>query len=209
MSVVRLLVDNDVLLKAAHWDLLSLVPRTVEGTWGDTAVLPQFPPRVKRADPKLFKQPDVAARLYECVRQCAPFPEPEPTVLSALQSVPAIDAGEQLLLGALAATPGALLLTGDKRALRALAQPEVATQVSSCHGRVVCLDQWFLFAVDEIATAQLVAHFRLCIEADKVVLAIVGRTGDRTEAHLREGFGSYTAEITAACAPLLRTQRRC
>ena len=65
-----LLVDNDALLKAAHWDLLDVVPALLGCTWQRTACLSQFPPRVARAEAKLFANPDVARALSARLAQC-------------------------------------------------------------------------------------------------------------------------------------------
>lgn len=121
MPTPRLLMDNDALLKAAHWNLLDVVPTLAGGAWADSACLPTFPPRVHRVESRLFADPEVAKALEAKLVLSTELPKPNPNVLDALQADPGIDAGELLLFGALAASPESVLLTGDKRALRAVA----------------------------------------------------------------------------------------
>jgi hypothetical protein len=200
MPTPRLLADNDALLKAAHWDFLEDVPGVAGCDWPEVACVPQFPPRVRRADPKLFTLPDVAAALEACVTKMAAMPEPDAGVLAALQAQPGIDAGELVLIGALVASPQALWLTGDKRALAALARTEVA---GACAHRVVCVEQLVWRALDRLGPKGLVAHIRRWSGRDQTLLAIAGRDGERTEAHLREGLQSYIRWLDGEAPGLL------
>ncbi len=200
MPLPRLLMDNDALLKAAHWGLLDVVPTLVGGTWADTACLPTFPPRVHRAEPRLFADGSVAKVLEACLAQCTELPEPHAGVLAALQIQPGVDAGELVLLGALATTADALLLTGDKRALRAVA-PTGTTPLYQ--HRVVCVEQLLLHALDHLGAPTLVGRVRLWTPRDKTTLAIFGRTGDKTDADLRDGLGSYLRFLDGEAPGLL------
>jgi hypothetical protein len=192
MATPRLLMDNDALLKAAHWGLLDIVPSLVVSTWGETACLPTFPPRVRRAEPKLFSDASVAKALEMRLAMTAPLPEPDVSVLSVLQSEPGIDAGELLLFGALAATPAALLLTGDKRALRAVALTDVQARFQN---RVVCVEQLMSHALDKLGVVAIVEQVRRWTPRDQTALAIFGRQGGKSEADLREGLASYLRSI--------------
>ena len=119
MRRVALLADNDVLLSAAHWGLLDQVPTMVGATWSEVAVLTSLPPRTKKADPKLFKDPAVAAALAPYLARCAPLPDPEVSLIARLQGRQDIDVGEQVLFAAAGNAPEAFVVTGDKRAIRA------------------------------------------------------------------------------------------
>lgn len=200
MPTPRLLMDNDALLKAAHWGLLDVVPTLVGGTWADAACLPTFPPRVQRAEPKLFADAGVASTLAQRLAITVPLPEPDVTMLSALQSEPGIDAGELLLFGALAATPGAVLLTGDKRALRAVTLTSARSRFQQ---RVVCVEQLLSHALDQLGAETLVAQVRRWTPRDQAALAIFGRQGDKSETDLREGLGSYVRSLDGETGGLL------
>jgi hypothetical protein len=200
MSAPRLLVDNDALLKAAHWGLLDVVPSLVSGVWSDVACLPQFPPRVRRAEAKLFADASVALSLAARLSQTIELPEPDANVLSVLQIEPGIDAGELLLFGALVATPQAILLTGDKRALRAISQTDIR---SLCRGRIVCVEQLLLQALYRLGAPTLVAQVRQWEQRDKTALAIFSRSGDKSDADIREGLNSYLRALDGEAPGLL------
>ncbi len=200
MPTPRLLMDNDALLKAAHWDLLDVVPTMVGGTWADTACLPTFPPRVHRAEAKLFAHASVAKALEVRLALTVQLPDPDVTVLSALQGESGIDAGELLLFGALAATPSAVLLTGDKRALRAVA---LTGTLPRYQNRVMCVEQLLSQALDQLGAQSLQARVRRWAPRDQTALAIFGRQGDKSEADLREGLGSYLHSLEAETSGLL------
>lgn len=200
MTTPRLLADNDALLKAAHWGLLDAVPALIGGAWSDVACLPQFPPRVRRAEAKLFPDASVAHALANRLSRTVELPEPDANVLSALQAEPGIDSGELLLLGALASTQDARLLTGDKRALRVVAQS--ATRFH-CQYRVVCVEQLLLFGLEQFGAPVLLAQVRKWATRDQAALAIFGRHGDKSDADLREGLHSYIRSLDGEAPGLL------
>jgi hypothetical protein len=192
MPAPVLLMDNDALLKAAHWDLLDIVPALVGCTWAETACLPQFPPRVSRAEAKLFADTSVAEALAARLALRSPLPEPDVRILGALQSRPGIDAGELLLVGALAATPGARLLTGDKRALAALAKTDA---LPTCGERFLCVEQLLWLGLDQLGPEQLIQRVRRWSFRDEAIRAIVGRDREKSTDELREGLKSYVRSL--------------
>ena len=197
-----LLSDNDALLLAAHWDLLEFVPTIAGCGWDDVAVLPQFSPRVARAEARLFGHPDVAAKLQACLTRCRSLPEPDVAALSVLQGVTKIDAGELLLVGALIASPGSQLLTGDKNAMRALAPFLANAAVAPAARRFFCVPQLLWCAVDTLGSDELIRRTRLWPDRDAMTRAIVGRIGDKTVDQLRDGLRSYLLDLETE-APLL------
>lgn len=200
MTSACLLADNDALLKAAHWNLLDLVPTLIGGTWADVACLPTFAPRVHRAEPRLFADPVVAAQLEARLKLCGELPAPDLGVLAALQAEPGIDAGELLLIGGLATVPNALLLTGDKRALRALAGTATAAVLQH---RCICIEQLLWLALSYHGATSLLAQVRRWELRDQSALAIFGRTGDKLEVDLREGLISYVRSLDREAPNLL------
>ncbi len=203
MSSRTLLVDNDALLKAAHWNLLDLVPQMVGTSWPAVSVLPQFPPRVARAEPKLFADAAVAKSLSSCLSTCRALPDPDLSVVSALQGQPQLDAGEILLVGVLASEPDAFLLTGDKRALQSLCMPATLANIGTCPGRIICVEQLLWYALDQLGPDALVGRIRRWTPRDQTALAIVGSVGPKTENDLREGLRSYLRWINQRAPGLL------
>ena len=117
-----LLVDNDVLIKLAHWDLLDHLPTCFDLDWQHVASLTSLKFRARRADAKLFRTPAVAAVLAERLEQCAEVPAGTSAHLSQLQGIVDLDAGEVELVAACLEDPDALLISGDKRAVVAIAK---------------------------------------------------------------------------------------
>lgn len=188
MPRLALLLDNDVLLKAAHWDLLDVLPGLVGCKWPDMACLPQFPPRVARVEAQLFADPSVAHALSARLAFCCELPAPDVGVIAALQSLPNIDAGELLLTGALAATPGALLLTGDKRAVTALSASPVARD---CRERFICTEQLLWSALDVLGALEVTRRVRRWSFRDVTARIVVGTEIDKSADELRDGLISY------------------
>lgn len=198
-----LLVDNDVLLKAAHWDLLDWVPWAASTKWEHVAVVPQLPPRARRADPKLFRDPIAAQRLNQVLGLTTALPLPDVGVIATMQGAPGVDPGELLLVAGLASAPRSALLTGDKRALRTFASPALRAALSNCQQRILCIDTWLLGVFEELGPDEFCRRIRHCAECDKALLAIVGREGERSEENLREGLQSYANAIERETASLL------
>lgn len=198
-----LLSDNDALLLAAHWDLLDFVPAIAGCAWEEVAVLPQFPPRVARAERRLFGGPAVAARLYAFLARCQPLPEPDVGALAVLQGVPKIDAGELLLVGALIATPGSSLLTGDKNAMRALAPWLSQAAIAPAGRRFFCVAQVLWCALEQLGPDELLRRIRLWPDLDAMTRAIVGRSGEKSAAQVQEGLLSYLRSLEIDAPGLL------
>lgn len=203
MFAPRLLVDNDALLKAAHWNILSCVPSLLAVDWEQVAVLPQFPPRVTRAERKLFASPDVAHSLALNLRRCTALPPPDPGTVAMLQGRPRIDVGEVLLLGALATSPDYTLLTGDKKALQALSDPELAPILNTFSGRILCVEQLLWHALETLGADALIERIRYWTPRDQTALAIFGRTDTKSAEQIREGLRSYVRWLDAQVPGLL------
>lgn len=191
----RLLVDNDVLLKLAHWQLLDCVPECLGTTWAQVAVLDSLRFRTQRKDKKLFRAPAVADALASRLAMAAPMPAPDPTVIETLQGVVGIDAGEVALIGTLCACAEALWMTGDKRALRALTVPSLAVVAGRVRGRVVCLEQVLWHALDTRGVQRLGECITPYRGMDTAVRCIIGSPDIIQESSVREGLASYLRDL--------------
>ena len=198
-----LFVDNDVLIKAAHWGLLDYVPQVAGEQWSATSALTALIYRARKAESRLFKNADVAADLVSRLEQCAPLPDPSVEIITALQGVNNIDAGEIQLLGALAATPGAFLLTGDKRAIAALGDTTLAGIRSQFDGRILCLEQWLWFVHAQLGSAQLGKHLHPFIAQDMAAKCIVGTSGVKSDEDILQGLRSYISDLDVKAPKLL------
>lgn len=192
---MRLLVDNDILVKAAHWNLIDWVPPIADADWPATAGLEAIKYRARRADPKLFKDASIAALLLDRLERCAQLPEPDLMVVAALQGIQNLDIGEIQLIGALASLPDAVLLTGDKRALKALSAPAHADVIDRVGGRMLCLEQWLWFVHEQLDARALADSVRQHADMDTAARCVVGSRDAPTSESVRDGLASYLRDL--------------
>jgi hypothetical protein len=200
-----LFVDNDILIKMAHWGLLDCVPAAFSSTWSDVATLESIRHRARRVDKKLFRDKATARILEERLANACELPGYDSAIFLLLQRVVDIDAGEVELISASAASPESYFLTGDKRALRSLAHPSLIEVAKLLANRVVCLEQLVLGAANLWGVDEVVARMATHRDLDVAIRCIVGMDG-YTEANFREGLHSYIAALRAETGNLLLVQ---
>jgi hypothetical protein len=130
------------------------------------------------------------------------LPQANTALLAQFQDIAGIDAGEAVMLARLIEDPHSLFLTGDKRALRAIAvmghkvRAPIAERVVPIECIIKCvLDR---FGIDELRA-------RVCTwkDIDKAVAIVMGSHCDQSEASVREGLASYLGELYRLCQPSL------
>ena len=202
--MAKLLVDVDALCKLAHWRLLDELPVLTGVGWSDCATLTSVKHRARRAtskpDGRLFRTAAAAEAALRAIEQMQPALEPSSVGLNDLQDVAGIDAGEMVLLAAIAATPGARLLTGDKRALGALAAMESSVR-SRYAGRILLVEQVILGALDVNGLDWLRAHVCPEKDVDKTISMVMGSRCDASEQSVREGLASHLNAMQRLCEP--------
>lgn len=200
--VLRLLIDNDVLIKLAHWELLDLLPSSMGRDWGEVATLESLKFRARRADKKLFRSPEIAADLLERLERTVDLPAADLADISQMQGIVGLDAGEIALLGACLSNPDTILVTGDKRALNALTNSCPPTLTERLCGRVICLEQLMVLMAEKAGPSPVIEGVMRCREIDSALRAIVGPSGC-THAGFKEGMDSYIGELRGATGALL------
>lgn len=130
-----LLVDVDAIGKLAHWNILPLLPEILGCPWSEIGTVSSLIYRAKRAitkpDGKVFHTSAAAEIAVEAITHMATdLGKPSAHVLEAMSASNHIDAGEAVLLATIADQPNGAFLTGDKRALRALAGHELLIRPS-------------------------------------------------------------------------------
>jgi hypothetical protein len=138
-----LVIDNDafILLSAAGLLQAAITSLGFDGKAVRLAALPFVIGRNKKLQKQYSGDALIRAKLA-----CDEVPElssaPGPDVLQTLAAVPDIDDGEAVLYGLLYENPGHLLLSGDKRAMIAVATtPELGDIRAKIAGRVVCVEK--------------------------------------------------------------------
>jgi hypothetical protein len=200
------LVDNDIIFKGACYGLLAEVLATVCGGDDPVGVLgaARFVVSKRIGKTAINKSREAAlTNLEEFLRRALAI-EPtrvEQTIaadleLAALNSGVSLDSGESQLCAVLIERAVPWLLTGDKRAIRAIEQLlNSYARLTEVIGKVRCLEQLALAAIPDDTKANSFRE-KVCAEAhiDKT-LAICfscssGPTGDYTK-----GLESYISDL--------------
>jgi hypothetical protein len=197
-------LDVDAVCKLAHWNVLPLLPKLLQNTWEEMATISSLRFRVDRAklqpDGRLFQSTSAAEIASACIEKLTSPGIPPAEILAQLVDIPQIDPGEAVLLALVAEDPKGRFLTGDKRALHALAKCAIAGLFA---GKIICIEQildvslrlkgrdWFLLNV--------------CPQRkiDKAISMILGSQCDASIENLNLGIESYIGELNGLCAPSL------
>ena len=201
-----LLVDVDVLAKLAHWGMLPELPALVGAEWHQMSTVASLRFRAQRAiaapDGKLFHNADAARAVVQALDQMAPLPAVDPTRLAAFQDATDIDAGEAILFALLDGASDRCVLTGDKRAVRALSRLP-ATRRALLEGRVLVLESVCLKALDARGIEWLRERVCPSRNLDKAIAIALGSRCDAPLAAVLEALRSYHGELALLCAPSL------
>ena len=136
------LSDNDILFKLAHCDLFDEFLAYIRVPAASVAILHTCIFKLRKL---LKSDPIVLARLENfCARVTEIRDDQVDTgILETIMSTGA-DAGEAILAAKVAATPGSFLITGDKRAVKALAKLPDGLAKRALQGRVLCFEELIL-----------------------------------------------------------------
>ncbi|GAB3490369.1 hypothetical protein GCM10027399_07430 [Curvibacter fontanus] len=202
---MSLFIDVDAICKLAHWQLLDKLPALLGTPIVECVTLSSVRYRAQRClskpDGRLFQTADAAQAVLAAVTSMKAPLAATAFDLSVFENASDIDPGEAVLLAAVIATPGARLLTGDKRALRAISKLASIRPVLA--GRVVMLEHVLLLALDTYGLDWV--RKSVCPQAavDKAIFICMGSRCDAPEISVREGFESYLNEIRCACDPTI------
>jgi hypothetical protein len=206
---VLYLIDNDIAIKLAQTDLLQEVCSMLELTASNTLRLGTLKFVCAR---KLEKQGLPGRIKSQIIRQISDFcnqyqtiSEPEdPKILNQLSS-PGIDPGETLLLAQAVMNPAAVLLTGDRRCVIALAtDPNLTSVAQLLVGRLEISESVFLRLIDRLGFDPVRDRVLNAPPTDGMLnLAFRTRETD-PEAHAREALLSAEAQIERILPGLLR-----
>lgn len=191
-----LFLDVDALSKLAHWNILPLIPNLLGLTWDQIATISSLRYRAQAAvtkpDKKLFHTTMAAQAAVDYIARTSTCPAPDAAVMEAFSNVPQIDAGEAVLFSLVMTHPGARLLTGDKRALRALANHEFAANFD---GKIICIEQILRMALEAYGREWLLTNVGPQAQIDKAAAIVLGSRQDAPIGHINEALNSYIAEM--------------
>jgi len=200
------LIDNDAAVKLAQCGLLEdwLV------TFGDDTTLrtnETFRPWLTKRVKKGRVQSEIETAIFQC--------RPEPVELSSdqipilLQLIgPNLDEGECVLFAAATGSQTSIVVTGDKRAIAALAQSlDSAGFADTLSGKIVCVEQVVIQMIDQHSFQwvcdRMVAAIRLDWLSDTALTAAFGSMEDATETNVRSTLGAYIDDLRKSAGGLL------
>ncbi len=192
---MRLLIDTDAFCKLGAGGLLAEAIELLGASTEDCGRLPALPHMLRRG--KLYKL--FGAEVCEAL---LPIAEAMPLIgaaseqwLDQLTAVQGIDLGEAQLF-AFAAERGALILSGDKRALRAL--KTLPTFVASLAGRIVAVETILIALCNHLGVEEVRQRItRLATVDTAIKICFSARIPDP-----REALQSYRASLTEELAPM-------
>jgi hypothetical protein len=171
MPLSRLFIDNDIFILLAGAGLLEEAVAALGFTFADTYRLEALPFVVKsnKKQPKLPTEV-VDLVLQQCTQISVLSERPSDDLLQMLAAAPTIDAGEAVLYALLAEQPSAFLTSGDKRAMRAIAQAPSLTAIrTAVAGRVISLETLLLRLVKAHPVAMVGAALTPVLPLNTVV----------------------------------------
>lgn len=185
---MKLLLDNDIIKKMVAMGVLEDALALFGATLADVRVLVSCQYRMLKKEAR--RRREFGDELYEQLAQLLPTLTTLPALADSalvdqLVTVPGIDVGEAELLAAMVEDPSAILLTGDKRFLKALSEsPELASVRTAVRNRVCCLEavmQAVLDATDDYQ--ELSTRVRAGTGHDKTMKVCFGQASAKTRDH--------------------------
>ncbi len=207
---MRLLIDVDALCKLAHWALLEEIPSLSGFLWDECTYLASAKYRARRSatkpDGRAFRTTEAANEVLRVIGLMGQPLDADASVLPDFQDVAGIDAGEAVLLSTLASSGDSVMLTGDKRSIRALAALDTRIR-KPFSGRLIVVEQIIAAALDANGLDWLRERVCKWKIVDTAVSNIMGSRCDASEASVRAGLDSYIGELGALCEPSLLCAR--
>lgn len=189
---MRLLVDTDAFCKLGVAGLFDEAVRLVVADISDCVRLAALPHMLRRGSlPRRYGATTCEA-LIESALRMIPLAPVDEAKLQPFVSITDIDPGEAQLLAA-AANSDSLIMSGDKRALRAIAKaPHIP---SALDGRVMVLEAVLLGVADRVPLAQLRKRASLIAPFDQTMKACFSPGNDDPLSGLRSYLASLQAEV--------------
>jgi hypothetical protein len=203
------LLDNDIIHKLAACDLVEDALTALGLDFGDVLVLPTAKHKfgLTKNTPKAEARygVEVFARiraLLEGVQEIdIELPAKEMQLLSDVEG---IDTGEVVLFAATAYLDTAVLATGDKRSLRALALAPSCRPIALRIGpRVLCLEQIIRIVIGYFGFPQIRDKILPARSCDTSLRAVFGSGAEATEMNVLVGLDNYIVELRSLPVNLL------
>lgn len=204
MPDIRYFLDADALSKLAHWNILPILPTLLGCGWRDISTIASLRFRaaasIAAPDNKLFHTQVAATAAKQCIELMSPLGDPEPKLLAILSSVAQIDPGEAVLMSVTACHEHGVFITGDKRALEALARHSARENLA---GKILCLEQLIKRCLEAKGRTWLLDNICPNRLRDKAVSMVLGSLCDASVGNITEGLNSYISQLDQLADPTL------
>ena len=193
---MKLLVDTDVFCKLGVAGFLEDAARIFGADLQECGRLPALPHMLRRGGLRKLYGAPACDTLIPVADPMPEVPQPSVTWLDKLTPITAIDPGEAQIFAA-AAEFGLIVVSGDKRALRAL--KNVEGFADALDGRIVVLEAVLLALCDRLGNEKVRRHIAPLASSDKMIEVCFSRANpDPPEAWL-----SYYRNLAEEVAPLV------
>jgi hypothetical protein len=206
---VIVLADNDILVKLATCDLFEEFLSAFSLTIADVRIVKaaRYSIRAKRIRDKAG--PQGYERLIKFLENVADISEiPDPDRIATLTEQPSIDPGEAVLFAVCPSIPDAVIVTGDKKSLIALAvaatnSESFANLLRDLRTKVFCFE-YILIEIIKFSGFDSISQ-RLIDgrECDRCLKNCIGSGLTATEASVLEGLTSYINDLKSQVGELL------
>lgn len=198
-----ILLDNDVLLKLATYDLIDEALNALKVQPEQVSVLPTAKYSLLPAKNRLkrCKDEQTAVRLEAFLKTCSVISQDAiaPELVDELVGIQSLDSGEAVLFAYAATHADTIVVTGDKRAISALMSSDVTANIQ---GRVMTLESVFqVMTALEVELVQV--KVRAKPTADKSLTNVFGKSQAASVDSIREGLKSYINDIVKKTGGLL------
>lgn len=192
---MKLLIDTDAFCKLAVSDLLRDAVGALGAELGECGKLPALPHMLRRGRLCRRYGEDACDAMLQIATTVPSVPQPSAVWLDPLAPVQAIDPGEALIFAA-AAESGAMIVSGDKRALEALKDLEAHRDALA--GRIVVLEALLLRLCRDLGTEIVQQRVQPLMDLDTIVRVCFSVQGSEPE----EGLLLYFRDLQKTVSPL-------
>ncbi len=206
---MKVFLDVDALHKLGAYDGLDASLVLLQVRPSDVRVPGTARFKLRLADPAAATKrhgPALATRLTTFISSVSQITEGlTETEKIELAGIPGLDPGELLLVAMACREDDALIVTGDKNALRTLANdPRCAAHASKLAGRVVCLEQVLFDLMKLHGFDWLWTRVQASPGTDRGISMVVAPGMGASEVNAREGFTSLINHLRRETGALLR-----
>lgn len=193
---MAVLFDTDAFCKLGATGLLEAVAERLGSRLAECARLPALPHQLQRGGIRKRYGDVICEGLKPIASSLAAIPDPSVTTLELFRTIPNVDPGEARLL-ALCIERGDILVTGDKRALSAVAAaaPELAGRLA---GKVVLLEAILL----ALCSINGEAHVRTSCAAAVGFDAMFAVCFSSGNLNVTESLRAYLDDSRRTCSPI-------